>query len=161
MFLNVRLRDYDISESCTRIRRRFRSSPLPDKSTRCSPRRPPTHSRTTANTMRDSGRIRNYVWRRKLAIESTFAINALEPWEKLIFCAHHSYRSLLRFAHPRPRRTVSVLSLLAFLLFRGVSRICPSQLFVLQRRASYYLWGHDADEHLLRHWVAPPAVKDL
>ncbi|KAH0833100.1 hypothetical protein J3R83DRAFT_12093, partial [Lanmaoa asiatica] len=91
--------------------------------------------------MRDSGRIRNYLWRRKLVIETTFAINALEPWEKLIF--------------------FSVLSLLAFLLFRGVCRIFPSQLFVLQQRASYYLWGHDADDRLLRHWVAPPAVKDL
>ncbi|KAI9567352.1 hypothetical protein HD554DRAFT_991076 [Boletus coccyginus] len=91
--------------------------------------------------MRSSSRIRNYLWRRKLAIESTFAINALEPWEKLIF--------------------FSALSLLAFLLFRGVCRIFPSQLFVLQQRTSYYLWGHDADERLLRHWVAAPGVKDM
>ncbi|KIJ14248.1 hypothetical protein PAXINDRAFT_79551 [Paxillus involutus ATCC 200175] len=91
--------------------------------------------------MRDSARIRNYLWRRKMVIESTFAINALEPWEKLIF--------------------FSVLSLLAFLLFRGTCRILPSQLVELQQRVSYYLWGKEVDDYVLRHWVAPPAVKDL
>lgn len=44
--------------------------------------------------LRDSGRIRNYLWRRKLVIETTFAINALEPWEKLIFCAHNLFSAL-------------------------------------------------------------------
>ncbi|KAH7884639.1 hypothetical protein F5I97DRAFT_1812743 [Phlebopus sp. FC_14] len=90
--------------------------------------------------MRDSARIRNYLWRRKIAIETTFAINALEPWEKLIF--------------------FSFLSLIAFLLFRGLC-LFPSQLFILQRRLSYYLWGYEADNHALRHWVGTSAVKDL
>lgn len=50
--------------------------------------------------IRDSSRIRNYLWRRKLVIETTFAINALEPWEKLIFCAHHFFLlPLLRLVH--------------------------------------------------------------
>ena len=51
--------------------------------------------------MRDSSRIRNYLWRRKLVIETTFAINALEPWEKLIFCAHYLFPSFPSFAPSR------------------------------------------------------------
>ncbi|KIK99154.1 hypothetical protein PAXRUDRAFT_823051 [Paxillus rubicundulus Ve08.2h10] len=42
------------------------------------------------------------------------------------------------YHHPSP---VSVLSILAFLLFRGTCRILPSRLVELQQRASYYLWG--------------------
>ncbi|KAI6037757.1 hypothetical protein EDC04DRAFT_2100227 [Pisolithus marmoratus] len=88
-----------------------------------------------------SSRLGHYLWRRKVLFETTFAINALEPWEKMIF--------------------FSVLSLLLFLLFRGFCRIFPSQLFVVQQRAAYYLWGNDTTDRELRYHVGSGAVKDL
>ncbi|KAI6155743.1 hypothetical protein BKA82DRAFT_119950 [Pisolithus tinctorius] len=88
-----------------------------------------------------SSRLRHYLWRRKVLIETTFAINALEPWEKMIL--------------------FSVLSLLAFLLFRGVCCIFPSQLFIVQQRAAYYLWGNDTADLALRYHVGSGTVKDV
>ncbi|KAG6328037.1 hypothetical protein ID866_11051 [Astraeus odoratus] len=84
-----------------------------------------------------SARLRHYLWRWKILIETTFAINALEPWEKLIF--------------------FSVLAFFSFFLFRGVCCILLSQLFIIQRRAAYYLWGNDP----LRYHMRNAAVKDL
>lgn len=75
--------------------------------------------------IRDSGRIRNYLWRRKLVIETTFAINALEPWEKLIFCTHNLFHS----------------SFLSFIIARVEQSQCyPSWLFsCLEAYAAYFL----------------------
>lgn len=98
----------------------------PTQST-CKKRNPSLLSNLTSTSilsipmLTTSSRLRHYLWRRKILIETTFAINALEPWEKMIF--------------------FSVLSLLLFLLFRGICRIFPSQLVVVQQRAAYYLWG--------------------
>lgn len=50
----------------------------------------------------DPARIRNYLWRRKLVFETTFGVNALERWEKLVFCAHLSFYLLtLPLVHHR------------------------------------------------------------
>ncbi|KAI5998572.1 hypothetical protein EDD15DRAFT_179528 [Pisolithus albus] len=56
---------------------------------------------------------------------------------------------------------VSVFSLLLFLLFRGICRIFPSQLVVVQQRAAYYLWGNDTTDRALRYHVGSGTVKDL
>lgn len=44
--------------------------------------------------------------------------------------------------------TVAIFIILFVLVLTGLFKYLPRQLVFMQRRAVYYLWGHEADERL-------------
>ncbi|EGN98946.1 hypothetical protein SERLA73DRAFT_181689 [Serpula lacrymans var. lacrymans S7.3] len=80
--------------------------------------------------------MQGYFQRRILRIEATFGISMLEPWEKFFY--------------------LTVVFLLAILVFTGLYQYLPQHLIDMQRRVTYYLWGgSESEERLLQHlWDA-------
>ncbi|RDX49173.1 hypothetical protein OH76DRAFT_1312347, partial [Lentinus brumalis] len=67
--------------------------------------------------------IGEFLWRRRVWIEVTFALSMLEPWEKFL--------------------VVVVMYLTLGLLLTGIYLYLPHHLAFLTARASYYLLGRD------------------
>ncbi|KAL4063561.1 hypothetical protein V8B97DRAFT_1523233 [Scleroderma yunnanense] len=85
-----------------------------------------------------------YLWNssqraEKVRFETTLGLSALEPWESAIF--------------------LTVFSLFLFLLLRGIYYTFPSYLFVMQKRAVYYLRGYPNTVHI--EVPVGATVKDL
>ncbi|KAJ8488605.1 hypothetical protein ONZ45_g13893 [Pleurotus djamor] len=78
------------------------------------------------------------IWRWRIRLEATFAITVLEPWEKVV--------------------VVTFLALVFLLILYGVITFVPKQFLTMQRRAIYYIWGHEADAH--RVWSGITLGKD-
>jgi len=76
-----------------------------------------------------------FLWRRQMWFEATFALSMLEPWEKIL--------------------VVSIVLLLMTLVLTGLYQYMPHHLVVMQRRATYYLFGQDSGgaERSLWQWV--------
>ncbi|KAI6013360.1 hypothetical protein PISMIDRAFT_677159 [Pisolithus microcarpus 441] len=86
--------------------------------------------------------MKDYLWRQRTKLEATLAFSMMEPWEKLL--------------------CMVIFTLFTLLLISGLYQYLPEHLFIMQRRASYYLWGQDGDERLLRQWVdSPSPMKEL
>ncbi|KIM58340.1 hypothetical protein SCLCIDRAFT_128380 [Scleroderma citrinum Foug A] len=77
--------------------------------------------------------MKGYLGRQRMKFEATFAFTMLEPWEKLLCMIIFTFFTLL------------VLS--------GLYRYLPEHLFIMQKRASYYLWGQGGDERILKQFV--------
>ncbi|TDL20545.1 hypothetical protein BD410DRAFT_772507 [Rickenella mellea] len=67
--------------------------------------------------------IAAFFWRRRMWVETTFALSMMEPWEKL----------LLLF----------IFSALTTLLVTGLYKYLPHHLHTMQTRARFYLLGQD------------------
>ncbi|KAI6009319.1 hypothetical protein EDC04DRAFT_2581609 [Pisolithus marmoratus] len=86
--------------------------------------------------------IKNYFWRQRTKLEATFAFSMMEPWEKLLCMVIFTFFTLL--------------------LISGLYQYLPEHISTMQRRASYYLWGQDGDDWLVKQWVESPSpVKEL
>ncbi|KAL4255034.1 hypothetical protein AB1N83_013545 [Pleurotus pulmonarius] len=64
-------------------------------------------------------------WRWHIRMEASFAITVMEPWEKVV--------------------VLSVLAILFTLIVVSLIKFVPRQLITMQRRAVYYIWGHEAE----------------
>ncbi|KAI0700687.1 hypothetical protein C8T65DRAFT_612780 [Cerioporus squamosus] len=72
--------------------------------------------------------IGQFLWRRRVWVEVTFALSMLEPWEKFL--------------------VMIVMYLTLGLLLTGMYLYLPHHLAFLTARASYYLFGRDASGDL-------------
>ncbi|KAF8628845.1 hypothetical protein AX17_005905 [Amanita inopinata Kibby_2008] len=72
-----------------------------------------------------------FFWRRRMWFESTFALTVMEPWEKMVM--------------------LTIFAVLFILILTGVVKYLPHRLVLMQRRAEYYLWGHEAGDIKLWH----------
>jgi len=52
-----------------------------------------------------------------------------------------------------------IFSLLTMLVMIGLFQYLPQHVMVMQRRATYYLWGQEGD--VFRSWVETPGLKEL
>ena len=74
-------------------------------------------------------------------LETTFGISVMEPWEKAVF--------------------LTFVTLLTLLIAAWLYQVLPNQLFHVQHRVAYYLFGHSSgNEHVL-HWGDTMSVRDL
>ncbi|EIW82674.1 hypothetical protein CONPUDRAFT_100974 [Coniophora puteana RWD-64-598 SS2] len=71
--------------------------------------------------------LRDYLWKKRLMVETTLATSVMEPWEKLTF--------------------LTVLFILVCWVCTGLWRYIPAQMLYTERRLTYYLWGHAAGYH--------------
>ncbi|KAF8556218.1 hypothetical protein OG21DRAFT_1409469 [Imleria badia] len=85
--------------------------------------------------------LRNYLWRQRTKFEATLAFTMLEPWEKML--------------------SMLIFTLFALLLVSGLYQYLPQHVSIMRQRATYYLWGQDGDDRLLRHLVDPLTLKEL
>ncbi|KAN0093029.1 hypothetical protein V8E55_003813 [Tylopilus felleus] len=116
--------------------------------------------------------LREYLWRQRTKFEATIAFSMLEPWEKILsskysFHTDHvlhdasrvSGSSLHKISYEKS--AVLIFTFLALLLASGVYRYLPQHVSIMHQRATYYLWGQDGDDRLLRHFVDPSTLKEL
>ncbi|KNZ75908.1 hypothetical protein J132_00921 [Termitomyces sp. J132] len=104
-------------------------------------------------TRKPQSPIAIFFWRRRIWFESTFVSSMLEPWEKILLCAL-AYRLLI----PSNRKVsdyflVTILFASVVLVVTGIYKYLPQQIFLIRRRAIYYLWGQEGDERLLWQWL--------
>lgn len=57
--------------------------------------------------------------------------------------------------------TVFIFTFFAFFLVSGLYKYLPQHVSIMRQRATYYLWGQDGDDRLLRHLVDPSTLKEL
>jgi hypothetical protein len=50
---------------------------------------------------------------------------------------------------------VSIFGTLFILVLVGIVKYMPQHLFIMHRRAVYYLWGEEGDQRLLGQWFRP------
>ncbi|CCM01255.1 uncharacterized protein FIBRA_03304 [Fibroporia radiculosa] len=65
-----------------------------------------------------------FLWRRRVWLETTFALSMMQPWEKVV--------------------VVCAASFFLALLLVGMYLYLPHHFVYLHGRALYYLWGHEA-----------------
>ncbi|KAF4566293.1 hypothetical protein EYR36_011709 [Pleurotus pulmonarius] len=90
-------------------------------------------------------------WRWHIRMEASFAITVMEPWEKVVVRKYCRYPR--QFPEPRWNLeligdlalAVSVLAILFTLIVVSLIKFVPRQLITMQRRAVYYIWGHEAE----------------
>lgn len=63
--------------------------------------------------------------------------------------------------NPNGTSTVFIFTLFALLLASGLYQYLPQHVSIMRQRATYYLWGQDSDDRLLRHLVDPSTLKEL
>ncbi|KAG8213246.1 hypothetical protein J3R82DRAFT_11715, partial [Butyriboletus roseoflavus] len=85
--------------------------------------------------------LRNYLSRQRLKFEATLAFSMLEPWEKIL--------------------SMIIFMFFTLLLVSGLYQYLPQHVSIMRQRATYYLWGQDGDERLLRHLVDTSTLKEL
>ncbi|KAF9554799.1 hypothetical protein CPC08DRAFT_712624 [Agrocybe pediades] len=68
-------------------------------------------------------RMRLFWWRKRILIESTFALTVYEPWEKVV--------------------VLTIFGILFAAMCVVVFSYLPRQLVVMRRRSIYYLWGSE------------------
>ncbi|KAK7052294.1 hypothetical protein R3P38DRAFT_3172617 [Favolaschia claudopus] len=86
-----------------------------------------------ASTARPDSPFAEFLWRRRLWFESTFALSMLEPWEKILL--------------------LTIFAALFILVASGIIMYFPQHLAVMQRRAIYYLWGQEGSERTVWQWL--------
>jgi len=69
------------------------------------------------------GVVGGFVWRRRVWLETTFALSMMQPWEKVV--------------------VVCFFSILFATLLAGMYLYLPRHLEYLRGRATYYLLGHE------------------
>ncbi|KAG5730843.1 hypothetical protein E4T56_gene6406 [Termitomyces sp. T112] len=84
-------------------------------------------------TRKPQSPIAIFFWRRRIWFESTFVSSMLEPWEKILL--------------------LTILFASVVLVVTGIYKYLPQQIFLIRRRAIYYLWGQEGDERLLWQWL--------
>ncbi|KAF9234121.1 hypothetical protein BU15DRAFT_52984 [Melanogaster broomeanus] len=85
--------------------------------------------------------LKNYISRQRTKFEATLAFSMLEPWEKVL--------------------CMIIFTFFTLLVVSGLYRFLPQHLFIMQQRATYYIWGQSADDRLLRHLVDSSTLKEL
>ncbi|KAF5310279.1 hypothetical protein D9619_010491 [Psilocybe cf. subviscida] len=94
------------------------------------PRPRPGHS---SLTRRPDTKLGQFFWRKRIWIESTFALTVYEPWEKVV--------------------VISVFAVLWVAITTVIFKYLPRQLIIMRRRALYYLFGAEVDETLLWQYL--------
>jgi hypothetical protein len=56
---------------------------------------------------------------------------------------------------------VIIFTFATLLVASGLYQYLPQHLFIMQQRATYYLWGQDGDDRLLRHLVDSSTLNEL
>ncbi|KAH7884638.1 Maf1 regulator-domain-containing protein [Phlebopus sp. FC_14] len=54
-----------------------------------------------------------------------------------------------------------IFTSLTLLVISGLYQYLPQHLFDMQKRATYYIWGQDGDDRLLRKWVESSTLLEL
>ncbi|KIK99155.1 hypothetical protein PAXRUDRAFT_132660, partial [Paxillus rubicundulus Ve08.2h10] len=85
--------------------------------------------------------LKNYLGRQRTKFEATLAFSMLEPWEKIL--------------------CMIIFTFFTLLVASGLYQYLPQHLFIMQQRATYYLWGQDSDDRLLRHLVDSSTLNEL
>ena len=71
--------------------------------------------------------LRDYLWKKRLMIETTLATSVMDPWEKLTF--------------------LTILFALMCWVLTALWHYIPAQMLHAERRLTYYLWGHAVGYH--------------
>ncbi|KDQ51899.1 hypothetical protein JAAARDRAFT_139577, partial [Jaapia argillacea MUCL 33604] len=78
--------------------------------------------------------ISTFIDRRITWVNATFALSMLEPWERFVMW--------------------TLWSFLLILFITGVFKYLPHHLSFIQRRTTYYMFGHEGDMRVLIHGIA-------
>lgn len=113
--------------------------------------------------------LRNYLWRQRLKFEATLAFSMLEPWEKVLSSEYLyiKHQTMLSSCESPPYRisygkfAVVIFTFFTLLLASGLYQYLPQHVSIMRQRATYYLWGQDGDDRLLRHLVDTSTLKEL
>lgn len=115
--------------------------------------------------------LKDYLWRQRTKFEATLAFSMLEPWEKILsstfsFCTKH-YMMLRRPCESSQDKisygkfTVFIFTFFALLVASGLYQYLPQHVSIMRQRATYYLWGQDGEDRLIRHLVDSSTLKEL
>ncbi|KZT25575.1 hypothetical protein NEOLEDRAFT_1064817 [Neolentinus lepideus HHB14362 ss-1] len=77
------------------------------------------------------GKLGHFIWRRRVWLESTFAMTMLDPWEKIVL--------------------VTLWLFLTTVIVTGTVKYLPQHLYFIQRRAVYYIMGREGNIGELVH----------
>ena len=97
-------------------------------------------------TKRPKSKLAIFFWRRRIWLESTFALTVYEPWEKVI--VGQSFFSFFFFPMTSMicvSNVVTIFVIISIAMLVGLLKYLPRHLIVMQRRAVYYLWGSEED----------------
>ena len=94
-------------------------------------------------TKRPRTKLTIFFWRRRIWLESTFALTLYEPWEKVI--VGQPFFSVFQLACCVLSNVVTIFVIIFIAILVGLLKYLPRHLSVMQRRAIYYLWGSDED----------------
>ncbi|KAF8908162.1 hypothetical protein CPB84DRAFT_1767459 [Gymnopilus junonius] len=83
-------------------------------------------------TRRPKSKLALFWWKRRIWIESTFALTVYEPWEKVV--------------------VLTVFAILCTAIMIVFFRFLPRQLILMRKRSIYYLWGEDPDVNDTMLW---------
>ncbi|KDR70239.1 hypothetical protein GALMADRAFT_271655 [Galerina marginata CBS 339.88] len=92
---------------------------------RRAPARLPPPKPNYSFTQRPKTRTALFWWKRRLWIESTFALTVYEPWEKVV--------------------VLTIFAILCLAMSIVLFKYLPGQFVVMRRRMIYYIWGGDLD----------------
>ncbi|KAH9476013.1 hypothetical protein JR316_0011581 [Psilocybe cubensis] len=102
------------------------------------PIHPPLRSRyeyprnSCSQTHRKQEKLGTFWWRRRIWIESTFALTVYEPWEKVL--------------------VLTIFSIFCTAMLIVLVKYLPHQFIVMRRRAIYYIWGEYSERSELALW---------
>jgi len=85
--------------------------------------------------------LKDYLWRQRTKFEATLAFSMLEPWEKIL--------------------SMFIFTFFALLVASGLYQYLPQHVSIMRQRATYYLWGQDGEDRLIRHLVDSSTLKEL
>lgn len=83
-----------------------------------------------------------FLWRKKMWVESTFALTMLERWEKILVGQLLKITIAFSYAH---MCLVALFVFVWFLFVAGATTYLPQHLKFLTRRARYYLLGNERE----------------
>ncbi|KAF9223509.1 hypothetical protein BS17DRAFT_145176 [Gyrodon lividus] len=118
--------------------------------------------------------LKNYLLRQRTKFEATLAFSMLEPWEKILCSKYilsllpnqtpaitHLFTCIIIRRKSHRELAVIIFTFFTLLVASGLYQYLPQHLFIMQQRATYYLWGQDGDDRLLRHLVDSSTLKEL
>lgn len=98
-------------------------------------------------TKRPKSKLAIFFWRRRIWLESTFALTVYEPWEKVIVGRSFFSCFPIDLLHTMicVSNVVTIFVIISIAMLVGLLKYLPRHLIVMQKRAVYYLWGSEED----------------
>lgn len=96
-------------------------------------------------TRRPKSKLAVFFWKRRIWLESTFALTGYEPWEKVVVGQLLFYFIFFDSlcTYDLASNVVTMFVIISYAMLVGLFSYLPRRLMVMQRWAVYYLWGGD------------------